>query len=149
MISVHTLSPKESLWADAITYAASCSWEAGPLLAHIMRENQLKEWERVFVATENDKIVGFCDLTEKDELSEGYGFTPFIGFVFVDEKYRGMRISEKMIDCATSYAKTLGYEKVYIMSGEKGFYEKYGFALIGEYPTIYEWTDQLFVKEIH
>lgn len=34
------------------------------------------------------------------------------------------------------------------MSGEKGFYEKYGFELIGEYETIYDWTDQLFVKDI-
>ncbi len=49
------------------------------------------------------------------------------GFVFVDEKCRGKRISEKLISTASEYAYNCGYENVYILSGEKGLYEKYGF----------------------
>ncbi len=30
-------------------------------------------------------------------------------------------------DCALAYAKTLGFDKVYLVSGEQGLYEKYGF----------------------
>ena len=114
----------------------------------MMDDNSFLEWERVFIAMDGKKIVGFCNLTAKDELPEGYEFTPFIGFVFVDENHRGQRISELLVNEASSYAKSIGYRKVYIMSGEKGFYEKYGFELIGEYETIYDWTDQLFVKDI-
>ena len=44
--------------------------------------------------------------------------------VFVDEKYRGKRISEQKTDQATKYAKGLGYRKLFIMSGEQGLYEK-------------------------
>lgn len=33
-------------------------------------------------------------------------------------------------------------------SGERGFYEKYGFKKIGDYETIYESTKQLFSKEL-
>lgn len=66
----------------------------------------------------------------------------------MDEKYRGKRLSEKMIQSIISYAKGLDYEKIYIMSGEIGLYEKYGFIKMGDYKTIYGTTDQLFVQEI-
>lgn len=49
-----------------------------------------------------------------------------------------------MIQSIISYAKELGYEKVYIMSGEIGLYEKYGFVKLGDYETIYGYMEQLF-----
>lgn len=61
----------------------------------------------------------------------------------------GRRLSEVMIQKIISYAKELGYEKIYIMSGETGLYEKYGFIKLGDYETIYGWTDQLFVQTIN
>ena len=81
-------------------------------------------------------------------MPEQYDFSPFIGFVFVDEKYRGNRISEKLINAAIEYAIKIGYKKVYIMSGEHGLYEKYGFEKVGDFETIYNTVDQLFVKYI-
>ena len=50
-----------------------------------------------------------------------------------------------MIGAALEYAKTIGYDKVYIMSGEKGLYEKYGFSYMGDFESIYGGKDQLFV----
>ena len=47
---------------------------------------------------------------------------------------------------AILYARELGYEKVYILSGEIGLYEKYGFEKLGDYKTIFGSIDQLFVK---
>lgn len=148
MIKIHILNKEDALWSKATEYIRNCSWEVGKYLAKMMEDNSFLEWERVFIAMDGEKIVGFCNLTAKDELPEGYEFTPFIGFVFVDENHRGKRISELLVNEASSYAKSIGYRKVYIMSGEKGFYEKYGFELIGEYETIYDWRDQLFVKDI-
>lgn len=100
----------------------------------------------MFAACVNGKVVGFCTIAERDELPEEYEFTPFIGFVFVDEQYRGNRLSELMLQRATLYAGELGYEKIYLMSGEIGLYEKYGFKKLGDYETIYGEIDQLFVK---
>lgn len=60
-----------------------------------MKKNEFNTWERVIVATEGNLIAGYCTVSEKDELPDEYDFTPFIGFVFVDEKYRGHRVSEK------------------------------------------------------
>jgi hypothetical protein len=53
-----------------------------------------------------------------------------------------------MIREAAAYVSTLGYQKLYIMSGETGLYEKYGFVKLGDYETIYGDTDQLFVMEL-
>ena len=35
------------------------------------------------VAVENETIVGYCTFSERDELSDEYDYSPFIGFVFV------------------------------------------------------------------
>lgn len=113
-----------------------------------MQKNEFNEWERVCAICVNGKVAGFSTFTERDELSEQYDFTPFIGFVFVDERYRGKRLSELMIQSIISYAKELGYEKVYIMGGEIGLYEKYGFVKLGNYETVYGSVEQLFVQPI-
>lgn len=127
-----------------VSYARSCSWRAGRFLAERMETNAFQDWERVAVAVEDGRVAGFCSFTERDELPEGYDYSPFIGFVFVDESCRGRRISEAMIRQVLLYAKTLGFRSVYIMSGERGFYEKYGFVKIGDFTTQYGTTEQLF-----
>ncbi len=135
----------DKLWEETIAFAESCSWKAGAYLARQMRQNGFHDFERVFVACENGNIVGFCTFTEKDALPEEYGLSPFIGFVFVDEKYRGNRISEKLIKSVLKYAKGLGFERVYLTSREYGLYEKYGFEKIGDCKTIFGHDEQLFV----
>ncbi len=133
-------------WERTIAYARDCPWRAGPHLAGRMRANDFQDWERVIIAVDHGQIAGFCTLSEKDELPEAYGFAPFIGFVFVDERCRGRRLSERMIDAALRYAGEIGYRTVYLMSSERGLYEKYGFEKLGDYSTIFGTTDQLFQK---
>lgn len=146
MAEIYPMTRGHKYWDETIALAAKCSWKAGPFLAERMRKNEFAEWERVFAVRIDGKTAGFCTLSEKDELPPEYEFTPFVGFVFVDERYRGKRLSESMIKSAASYARDLGYAKIYIMSGEVGLYEKYGFEALGEYETIYGTVDRLFVK---
>jgi len=146
MLEIFAMTQEHELWNATITFAENCSWKAGPYLAQLMKQNKFLEWERVFAVCEDGEVVGYCTLTAKDELPDTYDFTPFIGFVFVDEKCRGKRISEKLINSVADYANKLGYETIYIMSGEQGLYEKYGFEKIGEYRTIYDSVDQLFKR---
>ena len=143
-MEIQMMQKGHSLWDKTISFAESCSWEAGPCLAARMKLNAFRDWERVVVAIENETLVGYCTFSERDELSEEYDYSPFIGFVFVDERHRGKRISEKMIQQILSYAKSIGFLTVYIMSGEQGLYEKYGFEKIDDFYTIYGTTDQLF-----
>ena len=145
---IEILTPVHPLWQKTTSFAESCSWRVGATLAQKMRDNDFAANERVLIAIENDEIAGFCTLTNKDELPPEYDFTPFIGFLFGDEKYRGHRLSGKLIDAACRLAKEQGFSKIYIMSGEVGLYEKYGFEKLGDYATIYGTTDQLFLKAI-
>ena len=113
-----------------------------------MVKNDFLDWERVIAAVEDGCIAGYCTFSERDELPEEYGFSPFIGFVFVAEQYRGRRVSERMISRACRYADEQGFRVVYVVSGESGLYEKYGFEKLGDYKTIYGTRDQLFRKEL-
>ena len=148
MIKVYEMTHGHRYWDEVIEFAEKCSWKAGPFLAEQMRTNRFSDFERVFAVCDNENIMGFCTFTEKDELSEEYDFSPFIGFMFIDEAYRGNRLSEKLIQYVEKYADRCGFDKIYIMSGEIGLYEKYGFQKMGDYKTIYDTMDQLFVKNI-
>lgn len=148
MMKITIMNATHPAWETAAAYADGCSWRAGAYLARLMRENRFAAWERVFAAFDGEKPVGFCTLTAKDEMPETFAYTPFIGFVFVDEAYRGRRISEHLIAAACAYAKTLGYEKVYLTSDEQGLYEKYGFVKNGEVENIWHEMTQLFAKII-
>jgi len=120
------------LWSRVAEYAESCSWGAGANLAERMRENAYNDWESVFAAFDEDgEISGFCTLEKKDVFPE-MPYTPFIGFVFVGEPYRGNRLSEKLCRKAIAYAEEVGFDRVYVGSGEIGLYEKYGFVRIDE-----------------
>ena len=147
MTNIAAMTPGHEDWEETIRFAEGCSWRAGPYLAKEMKKGAFTGWERVFRARVDGEIAGFCTFTKTDELDERCGFFPFIGFVFVEEKHRGRRLSQKLIDAAVQYAGGVGFDKVYLMSGEQGLYEKYGFEKIGEYETIFGTVDQLFVKE--
>lgn len=147
-MEIYEMTAGHALWERTADFALRCSWRAGGALAELMRSGGIGERERVFAAFEGDVPAGFCTLAEKDELPARYDFTPFIGFMFVDERFRGQRLSERLIRRAEECARSMGREKLYVMSGERGLYEKYGFEPIGDYETIYGTTDRLFVKDI-
>lgn len=57
-------------------------------------------------------------------------YTPYIGYMFVDEIYRGNRLSQQLILYAMNYFKSVGFDKVYIVSDHINLYEKYGFHVV-------------------
>ena len=134
------------LWEKVCGFAEKCSWGAGPVLARKMRENAFESNERVLAAVCGEEVAGFATFSNRDELPPEYSFTPFVGFVFVDEKFRGRRLSEKLVNRGCEIAREQGFTKIYLLSGEKGLYEKYGFESLGDYPTVYGTMDQLFTK---
>ncbi len=146
------LNAAHPAWETVAAFADGCSWRAGAYLAALMRENRFAGWECVIAAFDGEteagsaRPVGFCTLTAKDEMPETCVYTPFIGFVFVDEAYRGRRIAGALIAAACSYAKLLGCENIYLTSDAQGFYEKYGFSNIEEAETIRHEMTQLFCK---
>ena len=84
---------------------------------------------------------------ETDYYSENR-YSPWISSIFVDEKFRGNKISFRLIENTIEYAKMQSFKKVYIPSDMIGFYEKCGFIKIDELVNYGGDTDNIFVKEI-
>lgn len=154
-MEIKALTPADSLWPKLMAYAASCSWKAGPFLAKDMENGVFTEWERVFAALEDRdsssskeyEITGYCTLARKDCIPD-VPYTPYIGYMFVDEKFRGRRLSGQLIRAALDYAGKLGFSRVYLVSGEKGLYEKYGFHKIDEKKDAWGNDEQVFMTEL-
>jgi len=144
---ISSITSKDNLRESLINYANSCNREAGPILAQKMQWNDFSDWERIFVTTENDKIIWFCTFTKEDWIPD-CDYSPFVWFIFVDENYRWMRLSEKMINEVEKYAKTLNFENLYIVSDHKGLYEKYWFEKIDEKADEMWRIETIFCREI-
>lgn len=63
---IKAITSIDSEWTKVIDYAEKCSWKAGINLANAMRKEQFTEWERVFIAIENDEIAGYCTVAKTD-----------------------------------------------------------------------------------
>ena len=116
---------KNTDWADRLIYfVENFSWkEVKSHMLEILQAWAFTDWETLFVAIVNGKIVGMASIMKTDyyPLPEIY---PWVSSVFVAEDYRGYRISEKLIDFANEYAKECGFARTYIPSEHIGLYEK-------------------------
>ena len=83
-------------------------------------------------------LKAFLTLCDRDEIVAPELF-PWIGFVFTFPKYRGNRLSEKLIDYAVELAKNLYSESknLYVSTDHVGLYEKYGFSFLKEADTVW------------
>lgn len=135
------------LWDLVMEYAKNCSWKAGPFLAEQMNQNAFSDWERIVVALDNSDIAGYCTISKTDCIPD-VSYTPYIGFMFVGEKYRGNRLSEQLIKFAITYAKDIGFTQIFIVSGEKGLYEKYGFVKVDDKVDFWGNCEQIFCMDI-
>ena len=129
------VTSSDELWRKVRNYAESCSWSAGKALASAMDHNEFSDWERVIAAVDHEKICGYCTVSKTDCIPD-VDYTPYIGFIFVGEEYRGNRLSQQLIGYAIDYIKNIGYNKVYIVSDHENLYEKYGFRVIVSSPGI-------------
>lgn len=146
-MEIRAISKEDALWNNTIDFAENCSWKAGSYFARDLRNGTFTDWEKVLIAQEEGQIIGYCTFAKEDCISSDK-YSPFIGYIFVDEKFRGNRISQKLIKKALFFAEDLGFKKVYIVSGEIGLYEKYGFTKIDEMEDKYGNWEQIFCIEI-
>lgn len=140
---------KDTELADKLVdFIRNFSWEEVKEHALRMISNwSFTDWEAEFVAMVDDQIIGTVSIMKTDyyPLPEIY---PWISSVFVTEEYRGQRISEKLIDFANEYAKSIGFDRTYIPSEHSGLYEKYGYRYVKDIVNYGNGTDRLYVKEL-
>ncbi len=141
------ITSSDSLWKIAKEYADSSSWRAGKNLAVMMEEARFIDWERVILVTENNEICGFCTV-QKEDCIPNIPYSPYISYIFVDEKYRGNRLSQLMIEHAERYLKEQGYSTVYLVSDHENLYEKYGFEVIDRKLAPWGSMEKIYGKKI-
>ena len=118
--------------------------EKGMKAVRVRREDAL--WEQLIQFAENCSWVAGRHLAG---MMRENRYWPWISSVFVDERYRGRRISHLLIGEAIRYAEKCGFEKVYIPSDMTGFYEKCGFRKIDELVNYAGDADSIFMRETH
>jgi GNAT superfamily N-acetyltransferase len=146
-MKIHMISKTDALWISIADYAETCSWDACARMATFMRENKFVDWEKVFVVEENGVFMGFCALI-KPKGFPGSEYNPLLKWLFVEEQYRGQRLSQKLIEAVAEYAKELGYDQIFLTTWHKGLYEKYGFVKICEKEVRDGYFEGIYVKKI-
>jgi len=146
-MNIMRLTSENEYWDQTIKLAEQCTWSAGPNLAKRMKENDFYDFECPFAAVENNQVIGFCVITKTDYIPD-CAYTPWIGFVFVAEQARGKRVSQKMVEAVLAYAKTKGFEKIYVCTEEEGLYEKYGFVQIDSLKSYDDTMETIFVYDL-
>ena len=120
-------------------------------------------------------LKAFLTLCDRDEIVAPELF-PWIGFVFTFPKYRGNRLSEKLIDYAADLAKKLYSEyrcsrgvslkplthlclgspnivepkskNLYVSTDHVGLYEKYGFSFLKEADNIWGGKSRILFRPL-
>lgn len=95
-MKIEKIDEKSIYFNELINYARTCSWVAGDHLADLLENDAFIDWESAFAAIVDQRIVGFCTFMKTDYYPDNKYF-PWISTIFVDEEYRGKRISQLMI----------------------------------------------------
>lgn len=142
------LTKESKNWDIVKLFAKNSTWTAGRFLANLMDNDYFKDFERVVSVSIDNVIVGYCTITKEDCI-KNVSYTPYIGYLYVDENYRGNRISQKLINFACEYLKEIGFNKVYLVSDHINLYEKYGFYVIDEQIAFFGAKEKIYVKELN
>lgn len=148
MIEIKPLEKDTELATEFLKFVENCSWdECKDHIADMIKSWVFTDWERMFVAICDGKIVGMTSIMKTDYYPLPEIF-PWISCVFVTEKNRGNRTSEQLINYANDYARNLGFKKTYISTGFMGLYEKYGYSYVKDIVNYGNEIDHLFEKNL-
>ena len=133
---------------EFLHFVENCSWtEVRDHIAGLIREWKFTDWETMFAAVKDGKIIGMTSVLKTDYYPLPDIF-PWVSCVFVEKPYRGQRISEKLIEKANAYAKEQGFTKTYIPTEFTGLYERYGYRYLKDIVNYGGGTDRLYVKDL-
>lgn len=140
-------SSRQAHWLAEIEKS---DWRGGAFLYRLLRDGTFFDacgaGARVLLLTQGDRLISFCTYVERDDIPSD--LKPWMGFVYTFPQYRGHRYMQRLFDEVARLARQEHISKVYISTGEKGLYEKYGCKYIGEMPNQNGVPARIYVKEI-
>lgn len=113
-------------------------------LAHAIDEKlALPMW---YALKDKEQMIGCAGLIPNDFISR-MDLAPWLCALFVDENYRGKKLSQLLIEQAKKDTRKLGYPTLYLCTDHNGFYEKLGFTYIGD--GFHPWGEQSRIYQTH
>lgn len=104
--------------------------------------NPLPQW---YILEKDGKFIGCAGLITNDFISR-MDLYPWLAALFIDEKYRGNSYAQLLIEKVKSDAQKASFNKLYLSTSHIGYYEKYGWAYIGN--GYHPWGDESRIYEI-
>ncbi|MGN1343079.1 MAG: GNAT family N-acetyltransferase, partial [Traorella sp.] len=90
-------------------------------------KNMLGETALLFMLIDQDQLISYCTYAPFDDI-QPTDLTPWIGFVYTFEKYRGHHYAGLLIEYVESLAMIMQKKAIYISTNHIGLYEKYGYT---------------------
>lgn len=131
-----------------ISYARECSFQnTGSFLSELLSDkSSFEDYEEVLAVVIDDEIIGFGALLKECCCIYEEENSPWLDFLFVEEKFRNLHIGIKLVEKICEKAKAVGFESVYLCTlSHIGYYHKLGFEII--YST-YNYNNTMNEKRI-
>ena len=84
-----------------------------------------------YLLRDGETLAGCAGLIPNDFISR-MDLWPWICALYVAREHRGHEYGRRLLDYAKADARQLGFRKIYLSTEHIGYYERYGFAYLGQ-----------------
>ena len=139
-------NPQDKIRKELIEFARNCSWQGtGGYFAELLENNDFEESEKIFIALDKEDMIGFAALVN-ESCVEDAEFSPWLDFLFVDEKSRNKGTARMLVEHILQVAESENVNGVYLCTAShERMYEKLGFRTL--YKTIINGGDECTVMK--
>lgn len=133
-MKVISVREKPTYQEKAIQYLQQ-SWKEVPPIIYqdciqhsINAEQFLPQW---YLLERDNEIIGCAGLITNDFISR-MDLYPWLCAIFIEEKFRGQNYASLLIEKAKKDTKEAGFKYLNLSTTHIGYYEKFGFAYLGQ-----------------
>lgn len=92
---------------------------------------------------EDSRIIGGFGLITNDFVSR-QDLSPYLCALYIEEDMRGNELGLVLLEHGKEETRKLGFEKLYLCTDHKGYYERYNWKRIGEGYHPWNHTSQIY-----
>ena len=133
MVTIQSIRENPALAELGIAYFQS-KWNSvrpemyqDAIMHSLQAPGDLPQWYLLF---KEDRIIGCVGLIPNDFISR-MDLYPWLCALFVDEEERKQGYGKLLIDCVAEATKKAGFDKLYLSTEHRTYYERYDFKYIG------------------
>ena len=123
-------------WLDAAADYFASRWNIDRQLYYesigdsLTTENPVPRW---YLLLREEEIIGGFGLIENDFMV-GTDLSPWLCALYIEPDERGQKLGASLLDHGVYEAEILGFTKVYLNTDHIGYFEKYFWSYIGDFP---------------